>query len=208
MIRIINGGRHMAGIKRTSVITIVASVLVGALIIVGFIQLNKTTNDAPLSPLLTTNEVAAPEAMPDEAVTTDTNVTDVTPATDDVPTVDPATLSFVDIEPLGIAIAYTKGTPGFEFTIKRTANQTQYIEFTSSDLVGTKCTDDDGLIVSIIKNPSSNEDRTTIDQTVAVGDDTYGISLASSGCTKNAELLDQYQKAFIEGFPSLKPIES
>jgi|GEM_PF-1088016 len=198
----------MAGIKRTSIIIIAASVLATALVIVGFTQLNKATDDIPASPVPTTNEVVVPKATTEEAVTTDTDVTDVTPATDDVPTVDPANLSFVDIEPLGIAVAYTEGTPGFEFTIKRTANQTQYIEFTSPDLVGTKCTDDDGLIVSIIKDPSSSEDRATIDQTVTVGDDTYGISLASNSCTKNAELLDRYQRAFIEGFPSLKLLES
>jgi len=141
-----------------------------------------------------------------DASTTETDATEAAAAQTTTPAVDPTTLSSIDITPLGISVFYTKGIPGFEFTAKRTANQTQYVEFTSSDLIGAKCTDDAGLIVSIIKNPSSTEDQATISQTVKVGDDSYGLSLAGKGCTSNADLLDRYQTAFTNGFPSLKAL--
>lgn len=192
----------MLGIKRKSIIIVAASALVSILVIASFALLNKNAEE-PASPTTPTTTETTPESS-DAAPRTETDVTDVTPAANDAQAVDPASLSFIDIEPLAISVAYTKGIPGFDFAIQRTANQTQYIEFTSPDLVGTKCTDDNGLIVSIIKNPSSTEDQTTIDQKVTVDGNIYGISLASNSCTKNVELLDQYQKAFLEGFSSLR----
>jgi len=142
-----------------------------------------------------------------DASTTETDATE-TPVTQTAttPKADPATLSSIDITPLGVSVFYTKGIPGFEYTAKRTADQTQYVELTSPDLIGTKCTDDTGLIVSIIKNPSSTEDQATLSQTVKVGNDSYGLSLAGKGCTGDAELLDKYQAAFTNGFPSLKAL--
>jgi len=118
------------------------------------------------------------------------------------PTVDPATLSSVDITPLAIKVFYTKGVAGFDFTVKRTADQTEYVEFSTAALVGTKCTNDQGSFASIIKNPTQTALQATT-QTVKVGNDTYGLSLAGKDCTPDAALLEQYQTAFTNGFNSL-----
>lgn len=191
----------MTGLQAKAIKIIAACILVMVLVIVGVGLLNKNSSEPPMAPATTTSD-KTPETTP-VASSTEIDAPAATPVEDDIPAVDPASLSFVDIEPLALAVAYTKGTPGFEFVVKRTADQTQYIEFTSPELIGTKCTDDTGLIASIIKNPTSSEDQTTIKQTVKVGDDSYGLSLTSSSCTKNSELLEEYQKAFRAGFSSL-----
>jgi hypothetical protein len=140
----------------------------------------------------------------DTATNTDTAKTDATSGTPG-PVVDPATLNSIDIEPLAITVFYSKGTPGFEFTVLKTADKTQYIQFTSPNLIGTKCTNDQGAFASIIKNPSSNEIQTTT-QTVNVGSDSYGLSLASTSCTSNTDLLTEYQTGFKNGFSNLKAL--
>jgi archaellin len=140
----------------------------------------------------------------DTATNTDAAKTDTTSGTTG-PVADPATLNSIDIEPLAITVFYSKGTPGFEFTVLKTADQTQYIQFTSSDLIGTKCTNDQGAFASIIKNPSSNEIQTTT-QTVKVGSDSYGLSLASTSCASNTDLLSKYQTGFKNGFSNLKAL--
>ena len=181
-------------------IVILAVVLIGVGITAFAINANKST--PPTSTDVSSDK--SPDITKD-APSTD-NDTESTPDKNEpteVKKADPATLTSVAIEPLGITVFYTKGTPGFDFSIKRAANKTQYVEFTSTDLVGTKCTNDEGLIASIIKNPSSNEDQATISQTIKLGSDTYGLSLAGKGCTSNAALLDEYQSAFRDGFSSL-----
>jgi len=121
-------------------------------------------------------------------------------------TVDPATLSSLDVEPLGVTIFYTKGTPGFDFQVKRAGDGTQYAEFSATSLVGTKCTDDTGLFASIIKNPGLSGGQTTISQSVKVGDDTFGLSLSGKGCTGDVSLLEQYQSGFTNGFSNLQSL--
>ena len=157
---------------------------------------------------------ATPDATDPQASQQPTNLTDTsdttgadpveTPAPDAAatPAVDPATLNSVTIAPLGITVFYSKGVPGFDFVVKRTADQTEYVEFSTAALVGTKCTNDEGAFASIIKNPGESESQ-TISSTVKVGSDTYGLSLAGSSCTANIELLTQYQTAFTNGFKSL-----
>ena len=152
---------------------------------------DNTTTDLPTDDSTTDAPENDDETKPD----TETSKPDATPA-------DPESLSSVDIEPLSITVFYSKGTPGFEFLVKRTADQTQYVDFTSPDLIGTKCTDDEGIFASIIKNPST-ESQTTITQKVTVAGDTYGLSLAGEGCTSDVALLGQYQDAFSYGFSSL-----
>ena len=129
---------------------------------------------------------------------------DTSPVTT-APTVDPLTLNSIDIQPMAITVYYSKGTPGFEFTVLKTGDKTQYVQFTSPKLVGTKCTNDQGVFASIIKNPSVNETQTIV-QMVKVGDDTYGLSLASASCTDNSDLLTQYQTGFKNGFSNLKAL--
>lgn len=148
------------------------------------------------------------ETTSQEETATDTPAkTEQTDTPTPVADVDPATLSSVDIEALNITVFYTKGLPGFEYEILKTADKTQYIQFTAPQLVGTKCTDDNGSFAAIVKNPSSQENQSTISATTKVGNDTYGLSLAGKNCTPDEALLDQYQTAFINGFSSLKAME-
>jgi cytoskeletal protein RodZ len=184
------------------IIILCAVVLIGAIATI-FIVRQNSTNETTTNK---TETAGTAEPAPDDTDATVDAPTDTTsPAESETPTVDPATLSSIDIEPLGITVAYTKGVPGFDFNVKRTASSTQYVEFSSTELAGTKCTDDEGLFASIIKNPSTNEDQ-TVSQTVTVGSDTYGLSLSAKGCTTNPALLEEYQSAFKNGFPSLKTL--
>ena len=185
--------------KKRLVVTIIV-LLVVALAIAGAVLAKNLANPsdtkAPETTQPSTDVPAADsstEVNSDQAAKPDTAV---------APAVDPATLSSVAIEPLGITVFYSKGVPGFDFAVKRTADKTEYVEFSTAALVGTKCTDDEGAFASIIKNPGVNETQTT-SQTVRVGDDTYGLSLSGSSCTADAELLTQYQTAFTNGFKSL-----
>jgi hypothetical protein len=187
--------------KRILIVT--GIILAVVLVVVGAIMLTKKPTQP--SPVSTPN--ASNQTTPAKDTTTETDATDPTTTTPDsaVPSVDPQTLTSVAITPLAITVFYSKGTPGFEFTVLKTADKTQYVQFTSSDLVGTKCTDDQGAFASIIKNPSVDEAQTT-SQTVKVGSDTYGLSLASAGCTSNTDLLAEYQTGFKNGFSNLKAL--
>jgi cytoskeletal protein RodZ len=155
----------------------------------------ETTNEPETSQTDTTKEDTPAATTP-----TDTDKTSTTPA------VDPSTLKTIDIDPLGIAVSYTKGIPGFEFAVKRAADKSEYVQFSAPELVGTKCTNDEGSFASIIKNVSSSEDSSTISQKVTVAGTTYGLSLASVDCTSDVALLKQYQSAFSNGFSQLKAI--
>ncbi len=120
------------------------------------------------------------------------------------PTVDPTTLSSIDVEPLKITVFYTKGVNSFEFAVKRTADKTQYVEFSSPELVGTKCTDDSGVFASIIQSPTS---QAAVSQTVVVEGTTYGLSLSGKSCASDLTLLEKYQSSFSNGFSSLKVMQ-
>jgi hypothetical protein len=189
--------------KTGLIVTIVALGL--TLVIVGTIVLLQSLN----------KPVVSDQATPETTTPTETEApAEDTPATTDgdetnTPdsTVDPSTLTSIAIEPMRLEVFYTKGTPGFEFAIKRTADRTQYIEFSSPKLVGTKCTDDDGVFATIIKNPTSTENESTISKKTTVGEDSYGLSLAEATCTGNPDLLKTYQSAFDDGFGSLKALE-
>lgn len=193
----------MARIQRKTGLIVAIVVLAVVLLVVAAVVLTKKT-----APSTTTNTTdTSKEVAPPKDTTTETDATETAPTTTktDSPAVDPESLTSVAIEPLGITVFYSKGTPGFEFTVLKTADKTQYVQFTSSDLIGTKCTDDEGAFASIIKNPSENEAQTT-SEIVKVGSDTYGLSLASPGCTSNGTLLTQYQSGFKNGFTSLKAL--
>jgi len=177
---------------------IIASIaLAVVLLIAGGIALAKRNETAqtPTSPAIS--------AKPDVAETS--NPEDSSTDAAEVVMADPETLSSVDVEPLSVTVYYTKGVPAFGFEVKRTADSTQYAEFSSDELIGTKCTNDTGLFATIIKDPSTT-DEAILSQTVKVGETPYGLSLAGMGCTADAELLAQYQAAFKEGFTSLKAL--
>jgi hypothetical protein len=192
----------MARLRSKTGLFVTIVVLGIVLVVVVAIVLTKKPQDVTTTtPASTSKDVSTAKDTTTETDSTDTSSKTQTPAT----TVDPQTLNSIDVGPLGITVFYSKGTPGFEFTVLKTADQTQYVEFTSSDLIGTKCTNDQGAFASIIKNPSTSETQTT-SQTVKVGSDTYGLSLASAGCTANDMLLNQYQDGFKNGFSSLKAL--
>jgi len=192
--------------KTQSKTGLIVTIVILAVVILG-VSAFAIVGKKDTSPPVTNETSTTPATNTAKDDTKDTDPPNVTGGPETTkPAVDPNMLASVDVEPLGIVVYYAKGTPGFDFAIKKTANRTQYVEFTSTDLVGTKCTDDMGLFASIIKNPTSEEDQTTISETVKVGSDSYGLSLASASCTTNSELLTKYQAGFKEGFSSLKAL--
>lgn len=133
--------------------------------------------------------------------------TDRTPATSEEakeePEINPELVSTVVIEPMALSVPYLKAAGGFSFVVLRAAGGTQYVQFSSPSLIGTKCTNDEGVFATIIEAPSSDE-ALTLAKTVSVDGTTYGLSLADTTCTADTELLKQYQEAFSQPFASLK----
>lgn len=125
------------------------------------------------------------------------------PAPEPETPLDPASVSTVDVEPLNITVSYVKGVPGFAFSVSRTQSNTEYVDFHSTELVGTKCTDDEGVFATIIKNPE-DADSATISETKTLEGDVYGLSLPESTCTSNIELFEQYQQSFEDAYGLLR----
>ncbi len=117
--------------------------------------------------------------------------------------VDPQKVATIDVTPLSLTVSYIKGVGGFEYQVLRTPGGTKYVEFKSSDLIGTKCTDDSGTFASILVNPGSAESA-TLAKTVKVDGDTYGLSLADGTCTSSPDKLKAYQQSFSDAFSLLK----
>ena len=147
----------------------------------------KDTSSSPSSDSTNTQQKTAPTSSP----------------TASQPTIDPAKVTTVDIAPMSITVSYLKGVGGFDYAVQRTPSGTQYVQFSSSKLVGTKCTNDEGVFASILENPSGDE-SSTVNQTVVVDGTTYGLSLADTSCTSNTDLLKQFQDAFSQPFSLLK----
>lgn len=135
----------------------------------------------------------------------DTNKSTTTPPSQDTtqPAIDPAKVTTVDIQPMSITVSYMKGIGGFDYAVQRTPSGTQYVQFSSSKLVGTKCTNDEGVFASILENPTTDE-TSTVAKTTVVDGTTYGLSLADTSCTSDTALLQQYQDAFSQPFSLLK----
>lgn len=121
--------------------------------------------------------------------------------------IDVSKFAFIDVEPLEIRVAYENVIPSFEFFIKRTSIGTRYVEFTYDKLIGDKCTNDEGVFMSIIENPSTPEDLSTISKTTVVDGTTYGMTLESDTCTNDKALLSKYQNAFSDGFTLLEAMD-
>lgn len=119
------------------------------------------------------------------------------------PQLDPASLSTITITQMGIEVSYLKGIGGFEYAIKRTPGGSQYVEFKSEQLKGTKCTDDQGVFVSIVEKPDANE-TAILSKRKSVGGVEYGLSLAATNCTSDEVLLKKYQDSFTKAFGLLK----
>lgn len=192
-------GHGKKGLITTIIVLGVTLLVVGGLVLWQNMNHQATTvTKANDTPAVDTGSAATTNSSTTTATATDTT----TPSE-----VDPSTLSSIDIEPLNSTVFYTKGTPGFEYAVKRASDGTQYVEFSSPSLVGTKCTNDSGLFATIIKNPTSTEDKSTISKTTTVDGVAYGLSLAGSTCTKDTDLLQTYQTAFSNGFSQLKEMQ-
>lgn len=186
--------------RRKLFVTIVA---LGLLVLI--IAIVAVVKSMPPSETSTSTETVKKDAseITDKNENTDTPV--ATEPTDTVtePVIDPSTVSTVAIEPAALTISYLKGVGGFDFEVFRTTGGTEYVQFSSSRLIGTKCTDDGGQFASIIENPSDDE-STALAKTTTVDGTTYGLSLAEATCTSDSALLKQYQDAFSEPFSLLK----
>lgn len=188
---------------------IVTGIGVGVLLLlIGIFALARALNpggDDPYKQEASSQTVPEPEANASDTTQSESDEPDVT-QNDEAETessVDPSTVSTLPIEPLGITVSYVSGVGGFEYVVQRTASGTQYVQFRSSELAGTKCTDDTGAFASILQSPSNNE-QSTISETKTVEGKQYGLSLADATCTSNPELLRRYQASFRDAFSLLK----
>lgn len=197
--------------KRKRTVIIVSAILVVLLASIGtvaFIQSQQSNPDESSIQTETSNSadqpntskteeqevVMQPEKNPSKEVTADNT------------TVDPSTVASVDIAPMSLAVAYIKGVGGFEYQVLRTPSGTQYVEFSSPELVGTKCTDDAGAFASVLAEPQSDESA-TLAKTTTVNGVKYGLSLASDSCTGSPERLKEYQDSFTDAFGLLKKLD-
>lgn len=187
--------------KLVAIVSAIA-VLIVAAIVVWWLAFQRS--QAEPDPFITT-----PQSQPETEAPTEAAPTEETPVPDEAPesSIDPATVSTVDIEPLGISVSYVRGIPGFEFLVQRTADGTQYVEFASEEVAGTKCTDDIGVFASIIVTPSE-QDSATITDEVTVDGMVYGLSLPDATCTADTELFAQYQASFKDAFSLLSKLDA
>ena len=178
-------------------------VVVGALLlIVAVIAVVKTmSNNEPSVPTQTTSQDTPSVSDDAELNTTDQPATTAPIA--EQPAIDPEKVATVAIEPMAISVSYLKGVGGFDYEVLRTGSGTKYVQFSSTKLAGTKCTDDEGQFASIIEKPSKDE-ATTLAKTTTVDGTEYGLSLADATCTSDSGLLKQYQDAFSGAFSLLK----
>ena len=188
----------MAVKNKTGLVATIVALAVTLLVVIGFTVWDRHNTSSDSSTIETTQT----EQVPGE--------TDMPPAEPDPepaipPTdIDTSNAAWFAIEPLEIEMMHDN-TLAFEYHILRTPEGTQYIEFSTEKLIGTRCTDDKGVFASFIKNPSTDEDKTTVTETTEVNGDTYGLSLAGDSCASDAALLDKYQKGLADFFSLLRP---
>lgn len=191
--------------KRLILALSLLTVLLVAIAAVALLRVIMPGSDDPYTIQETTSEEDAAEETdtlePSEDTPTTNETTDSNPAS----AIDPATVSTVDIAPLEITVSYVKGIGGFEYEVLRTPSGTRYVEFRSAELIGTKCTNDQGTFASILVNPGENASA-TITKTITVEDTPYGLALPDSACTASADALKQYQQSFSDAFSLLKKI--
>lgn len=187
------------GKKQIIIITVsIVTVLLIAAVVWAIIAAQQSESEP--DPFLT--QTASEESTPEQVE----EAPAVSIAEADTPTIDESTVSYVAVEPLAVEVAYVKGVPGFEFSIERTQSGLSYVDFSSPDVAGTKCTDDEGVFASVIENPQSDGDRATVTTTKKVGDTSYGLSLPENTCTDDPELFAQYQQSFKDAFGLLRAL--
>lgn len=195
----------MVGKKGQRSITIGLSVFAVFIIAIGAVALLRMVNPAKNDPYVQddTSSAAQPAETQESAVMDEADVG--APDGEPTSTIDPESVSTVDITPMGIKVSYVKGVGGFEYEVLRASGGTRYVELRSPTLVGTKCTNDAGTFASIIDSPSENE-RAVLAATTTVEGTVYGLSLAESTCTSDADSLAAYQKSFQDAFTLLEKI--
>lgn len=187
--------------SRKKFFTILAALIVLVTIVAVVVIVNSQSASKP-SDTSQTPKKDEP-AVPDQADNTNKAPETNPGQTPDASTIDPAKVTTIDIAPMSIIVSYMKGVGGFDFEVLRTSGGTKYVQFSSPKLVGTKCTNDEGVFASIIEAPTADE-AATLAKTTTVDGTTYGLSLADATCTPDAGLLKQYQDAFSEPFSLLK----
>lgn len=202
---------HKKG-KRTLITAL--SILAVLLIVIGVVALvkahnakkdpyvqqatNSSTNSSTPNNTSTNNNSST--ATPDDS---DANSTHTANNASNQTTPDPSTVNSITIAPMSIVVSYVKGVGAFEYQVLRATNGTQYVEFRSADLVGTKCTNDEGTFASILANPTDDE-KATLSKTTTVDGTVYGLSLADTTCTSDTAKLQKYQQSFSDAFSLLK----
>ncbi|OJU87609.1 hypothetical protein BGO17_01270 [Candidatus Saccharibacteria bacterium 49-20] len=190
--------------KRTLVTTL--SVLAVLLLAIGGVALTRlgAKQDPYVQPETSKSQSSQTTQTPDESSSNDSTGAN-NAQSEYQATIDPATVSTVDITPMSITVSYVKGVGAFEYEVLRAQNGTRYVEFRSSGLVGTKCTNDMGTFASIIANPSDAESA-TLSKTTTVDGVKYGLSLADATCTSDGAALQKYQQSFSDAFTLLKKL--
>lgn len=190
--------------RRLITTLIVLGVLLLVIGIVAIVRATSSHKDDPYTqPEATTQEKPADTSKGTTKTGDDEKASQDTSANTAEPTIDPSQLASIDIAPMSLTVSYVKGIGGFEYQVLRTPSGTQYVEFLSAELVGSKCTDDQGVFASILANPAGAESA-TVTKTTTVDGTKYGLSLASAACTSNPEALQTYQKSFTDAFSLLK----
>lgn len=187
--------------KRTLVTTL--SVLAVLLLVIGAIALFRL--NAKHDPYVETpapSDTSETTKTSDDASSSD-STSSTTTQTDTQSTIDPTTVSTIDVPQMEITVSYVKGVGAFEYAVKRAQNGTRYVEFSSASLVSGKCTNDNGIFASILANPTDAESA-TLSKTTDVDGMKYGLSLADATCTNDAAALQKYQQSFSDGFSLLK----
>jgi len=118
---------------------------------------------------------------------------------------DPSTIKQLHIAQLGLVIDYANTLPGMSYSIGKTTAGTTYVQLSNTQLIGDKCTDDDGVFATILKDPTVT-DSVTVSMVTKVGDVTYGLALPSGACTGNLALFNQYQASMKQDFSFLRSV--
>jgi hypothetical protein len=188
---------------RKKLLTALAVVGALLLIVMVIVVAKAMSNNDSSVPIQTTTQDTPAVNDDTDASKTDEPVTVKPETPTEQPAIDPEKVAQVTIEPMSITVSYMKGIGGFDYEVLRTGSGTKYVEFSSTKLAGTKCTNDEGQFASIIEKPSADE-AATLSKTTTVEGIEYGLSLADSTCTSDSALLKQYQDAFSGAFSLLK----
>lgn len=194
--RNIKSGGHVSIGRR--IVFIGIAVVVGVALLTGGVLLLRHPKSSDQTTASSSNTSVSSKKTDAAKKTTDTDTTKVSTPT----APDPSTIKQLEIAQLNVVLGYSNTLPGMSYSIGKTTAGTTYVQLANDQLIGDKCTDDEGVFATILKDPSST-DNTTVSTTVKVGNDTYGLALPSDACTADQDLFDQYQTSMKQNFPFL-----